>query len=231
MLGDGETPRLLPAPRAPRAGRAPCSQQAQRVQHGDGGACRSLGSCPQGTGSRFGRRRRRKAPDCQAAVQLVETAPIVVYITQHGSARSGSGDVRLHPVAHAWKPHWQRSAGWRGRGVCVLRHGAAVLPGVPSCRGGSFPPAAVGAREASGTRGLSLGPGQGPCGAPHWCQAQRGHGLCCPPCRTRHAALQGDIGGSAQGHLATVPRGSPRHGERRQPRETDGLCGAARWTG
>lgn len=156
MLGDSETPRLLPPPRAPWAGRAPCSQQARRVQRGDGGACGSMGSCLQGTGSCFGRRRRRKAPDCQAAVQLVEKAPIVVYITKHGSA--GSGDARLHPVAHTWKPHWQRSAGWRGQGVCLLWHRAAVLPALRAAREARFPPAAVGACEASGTHRLSLRP-------------------------------------------------------------------------
>lgn len=44
----------------------------------------SLGSCPGGW-KPFGRRRRRKAPECQAGVQLVETTPVVVCITKPGS--------------------------------------------------------------------------------------------------------------------------------------------------
>lgn len=77
------------------------------------------GRLPTGDWQPFREEEEEKAPDCQAAVQLVETAPVVVCITEHSSA--GSGDACLHPVAHGWKPRSQRSAGWRDPGVCLLR--------------------------------------------------------------------------------------------------------------
>lgn len=77
------------------------------------------GQLPTGDWQPFREEEEEKAPDCQAAVQLLETAPVVVCITKHSSA--GSGDTCLHPVAHSWKPRSQRSAGWRDPGVCLLR--------------------------------------------------------------------------------------------------------------
>lgn len=185
------------------------------------------GQLPTGDWQPFREEEEEKAPDCQAAVQLLETAPVVVCITKHSSA--GSGDTCLHPVAHGWKPRSQRSAGWRDPGVCLLR-----------CR----------ARHARAARGLeaqgwlvclrqrwegvksALPAGSVPARFLCRCRAERGRRPCCPsPCRTRCAALRGDIGGSAQGHPAALPHGSPRHGEQREPREMDVLCGSGRWTG
>ena len=215
MLGDSEPPCLPPPPGAPQGGRAPCSQQAWCVLRGDGGTRGSLGRCQQGTGSRFGRRRRRKAPDCQAAVQLVETAPIAVCITKHGSA--GSGDAWLHPVAHGWKWHSQRSTGWRDRGVCLLQCRACHACHACAARGSKAEgclvhlqqrwegaKAALPAGSACVARAVSLQ------GSPTSAAPSTAAGLAAlSPCRTHRSPLQGDIGGSAQGHLATLPHGSP----------------------
>lgn len=77
--------------------------------------------------------------------------------------------------------------------------------------------------EANFTRGLGVcGPGRvlppAPCGARLWGFAAL------PPCHcpAGAAALRGDIGGSARGHLAAVPPGSPPLGGQRQPRESNG---------
>lgn len=52
-----------------------------------------------------------------------------------------------------------------------------------------------------------------------------------PPCQMHHTLFQGDIGGSAQGHVDALPQDGPRHRVQRQQKDTDGLCGAGRWTG
>lgn len=143
MLRDGSTlcepPHQPYLPRQPREGQSLVHSRYGVISMGTK-APGEPGQRLQGTGSCFGRRRRRrKAPDCQAAVQLVETAPIVGCITKH--SLPGSGDRQLHP-SPAVGNHTCRGAldgeieGFACCSAVPTVPTVPILPGVQRHRGG-----------------------------------------------------------------------------------------------